>query len=402
MVRVTGDGISGMAALQCPQCGASIPPSAGGQIICEYCGTTLVLAQTARDGPPVQTVIQGVKLKAHTLIDSQGTGLELLRMLIPVGWQFQGGCQWNYQNPGAPATVAFRVLNPAGVEGFEFFPPISCIWMPGGMGLMGQMMGGQYYGAEVIAPMGVHQALEELVVPRYRGGVANMQVLATEQLPGVAEELAALNPGTLGPGEAEAGKLRVCYDWQGQAMEEEIIGVVQTHQPQAMGMGGLFGMGGGPVSWFIDYLFAMRARRGQLDTLSELFDVMIRSVKLNPAWFAAYQQVQQQLVAGVIRSHQQVAQISRQISANADQITDGMLDSWRERQAAFDRISEGWSEATRGVDSYVDPHQDYPVELPGGYEHAWSNALGEYVVSNDHNFDPNIGATTEWTAMQRR
>jgi len=42
------------------------------------------------------------------------------------------------------------------------------------------------------------------------------------------------------------------------------------------------------------------------------------------------------------------------------------------------------------------------VELPGGYEHAWSNNLGEYVLTNDANFDPNRGSTLHWDPMSRQ
>ena len=44
--------------------------------------------------------------------DTQGTGLELFHMLIPVGWKFEGGCHWLLDNPGMPAAVAFEVSNP--------------------------------------------------------------------------------------------------------------------------------------------------------------------------------------------------------------------------------------------------------------------------------------------------
>ncbi len=38
----------------------------------------------------------------------------------------------------------------------------------------------------------------------------------------------------------------------------------------------------------------------------------------------------------------------------------------------------------------------------GGYEHAWANGLGEYIVSNDHLFDPNLNSTMNWRPMERQ
>lgn len=40
--------------------------------------------------------------------------------------------------------------------------------------------------------------------------------------------------------------------------------------------------------------------------------------------------------------------------------------------------------------------------MPGGYDHAWSNALGEYILTNDPNFNPNIGSNLNWEAMKWR
>ena len=41
---------------------------------------------------------------------------------MPVGWQMRGGVNWNLQNVGMPATVAFQLWNPGGLEAFEILP----------------------------------------------------------------------------------------------------------------------------------------------------------------------------------------------------------------------------------------------------------------------------------------
>ena len=81
---------SPLHALQCPQCGANLPAALDTTLICQYCGTRLV-ATGAPTGEGVQ-LIRGVKLKMFVYTDTQGTGLEMFRVLLPVGWQFQGGC----------------------------------------------------------------------------------------------------------------------------------------------------------------------------------------------------------------------------------------------------------------------------------------------------------------------
>jgi hypothetical protein len=42
------------------------------------------------------------------------------------------------------------------------------------------------------------------------------------------------------------------------------------------------------------------------------------------------------------------------------------------------------------------------VELPGGYNYAWSNGLDEYILTNDVNFDPNLASTVNWESIERQ
>jgi len=40
--------------------------------------------------------------------------------------------------------------------------------------------------------------------------------------------------------------------------------------------------------------------------------------------------------------------------------------------------------------------------VPGGYDHAWANALGEYIVTDDPNFNPNLGSNSNWEPLSRQ
>ena len=50
------------------------------------------------------------------------------------------------------------------------------------------------------------------------------------------------------------------------------------------------------------------------------------------------------------------------------------------------------------MDSYVDPINNWEVELPTGHDNAWTNG-SEYIFSDDAGFNPNIGSKQEWTRM---
>jgi len=55
----------------------------------------------------------------------------------------------------------------------------------------------------------------------------------------------------------------------------------------------------------------------------------------------------------------------------------------------------------RGVDAYQ-AVSGAQVELPTGYQQAWGNALGEYILSNDPFFDPNQVSSQTWTQLHRQ
>jgi hypothetical protein len=136
---------------------------------------------------------------------------------------------------------------------------------------------------------------------------------------------------------------------------------------------------------------------------------------LNPQWLAAYQRESQRILqeriamqqmlqqmaaaqrASFQRSMHRLSDVSRTLSDTSDMVMAG----YESRSAAFDRMSDGWSQAMRGVDSYVTSGGGPGVELPGGYEHAWTNGLGEYVMTDSSFLDPNAFASGSWERMQR-
>jgi hypothetical protein len=127
----------------------------------------------------------------------------------------------------------------------------------------------------------------------------------------------------------------------------------------------------------------------------------MRSFRLNMDWYARYTQISQQMIQGNIQQIHQIGQLSRYISQTNNQISDMISSSYWDRQKTMDRISSQFSQSIRGIDEYYDPNKGYGVELPGGYNHAWTNALGEYIVSDDSFFNPNIGSSQNWEQMKR-
>ena len=115
----------------CPQCGASVPPTAGTRIRCAYCGSSLIrLGMPPVDGGPDDEADPlnqwGVRMRRAVCVDGK-YGVPVFEWLIPADWGFRGQVWWR-GSLTVPATVVFRAWNPEGSEQIECLPTISNIW----------------------------------------------------------------------------------------------------------------------------------------------------------------------------------------------------------------------------------------------------------------------------------
>lgn len=366
-------------------------------ILCCYCGSSLLWKRGSQGGQnSAEQFIRGMRLKQFAYTDAEGTGLEMFQMLAPANWQMRGGCRWLLDNPGMPATVALQIYNPQGLEAFEILPNMNFTWNNAPMSQMLFPPGSRYFGAEVRPLVGVSEALTGYVLPRYRSAAPNLRVIKEEKLPELPSLVRSEAP--LSGGWAEGGRVRIAYDSPAGAIEEEIYAVVEAYRMPIPTMFATSEL----VIWSISYLFSFRTAAGCLDAQEKLFTTMIQSFRLNPQWYAAYKSLIQTLTQQQIQRIHHIGQISQIIAQTSDQIRQQNMQSWYNRQATYDRLSTDWSRSMRGVDGYYDPHRAETVELPGGYGHAWANNLGEYILSEDPNFNPNLGSNLNWQPMQQQ
>jgi len=382
-------------ALRCPQCGAGVPLSGEGYATCRYCGSSLVWNQReTQAGEAVSAAVKGIRFTPYVCTDAQGTGLELFRMLIPVGWQAQGGCRWALDNPSLPATVAFQVYDPQGAQAFEVLPNMNLAWSENSGARMLHPVGSRYFGAEVRPPMGIGQAMRELVLPRYRSMMQNLRILRQEPVPDLPQ--IARSEAPLTGGAAEGGVVRIGYDWQGVSFEENIYGMVETWRTPISGMFGVSVL----VTWLVDFLFSLRAAKGQLDASEDLFKVMLGSFRLNPHWYAAFRSIIHYLGQMQVQRIRHIGEIGSIMARAGSEMREQNLRDWYARQDIYDRLATDRSRAIRGVDAFYDPHREEVVELPSGYGHAWANNLGEYIITDEASFNPNIGSNLHWEPME--
>jgi hypothetical protein len=339
---------------------------------------------------------QPMRFRTEICVDRNGTGGEAFRMLVPAGWKFASGITWVLDNPGMPATAWLCASNPSSPEALEIFRNQSFFWTDNPMNQQMFPPGSKYFGAEVRAPVGPVQALKSIVLRRFRQSVGTVKVIAEEHLPDLA---AALGVSRDQPGmSADGGKIRVRYGRQGAAVEEEFYALVESFKIPIQSTFGQFTNN----FWTVSYIFSVKAPEGRLDSLGALFQTLGSSVRVNPAWMNAYAQVVDFLIRNQMQKIRSAGELSRIISQTHREISDDMMRSWEERQGVYDRLSERFSQNIRSVDEYYDPVSEKSVELPAGYRNAWVNGLGEYVIAEQEDFNPNIGSNQNWQRMERK
>jgi hypothetical protein len=364
-----------------------------------------VLAQHRNaEGTSNQTVTSSeqsaaiIQFKTFSYIDREGIGIEAFRMLIPSDWQFEGGIRWVLDNPGMPAVASFRVWNPHGKEEFEVFPTQPFFWTTNQMVLSFFPLGSQYFGNEVHPPVTALEALRLIVIPRFRQNVSNLRFLAEELLPELAQAVGAQMPTQPDVStSSEGAKVRIEYERNGVAMEEEIYTVVQSFAFPIQTMYGVLTN----INWYVDYIFSFKAEKGTLDAHSKIFQTIAYSFELDPLWFSKYNQVVEYLIQRQIQQIETIGQLSRIISQTSNEISDICMQSYEYRQQVNDRITDNFSQYIMGVDKYYNPVEERSVDLPSGYLNAWTNNLGDYVLSDNPNFDPNIGSNIDWQHIKR-
>jgi hypothetical protein len=362
-------------------------------------GICAITALSCGKKPSATSNLPPLQFSTQVCIDRSGTGIEAFRMLIPKGWVFEGGIRWLLDNPGMPATASLRVKDPASATTFEVFPNQPFFWTDN-MGHRSLFpVGSRYYGNEVRAPLGPGEALRTIVLPRFRGNVRNLNVIKEDRLPELAKTLGAgtwSQPGVTAS--ADGARIRIEYARNGKQQEEEIYAVVESYGFPIRSMYGSFTN----TIWTVDYLFSFRAEKGRLDSLAPLFRTIVSSFRVNPQWYNKYTQVVNYLIKAQIQKIRNAGELSRIISRTHNEISEEMTRSFEDRQAAYDRISEKFSQQIRDVDAYYSPVEGRSVELPGGYRQAWTNELGEIVMSEAEDFNPNIGSNQHWQRMDKK
>ena len=339
----------------------------------------------------VQSPGDVLKFKKFSYIDQTGTGLEAFSFLMPADWAFDGGITWLLDVPMMPARTAFRVYDPKSKAAFVAYPNY-CFYWTENQGLLSMFPpGSKYFGMVMKQPVSALDALKNIVLPDARGRV---QVSKAEPVPELAKLLGAGSQGY-----ADGAKVRFTFNGGSGTIEEELYGVVEVIPIPTQSM---YGGVTNNYLWYVDYLFSFQGEQGKLESYTKIFQTITSSFKVNPKWYAKYSHMIEYLAANQIEHIRSMGELSRTLSQMSDQMRQENLKQFEERGQVYDKTSQTFGDYMLNIDRYYDPHEGREVELPSGYNQAWSNNLGEYILSDDPNFNPNVGSNLHWEQMGRQ
>ncbi len=354
------------------------------------------------------------RMRWYHLMDQYGFGqpIEVLRFLAPVGWKMEGGVKWAASGCTSNiASLSARIASPDGTMAFEIFTPYTWQWNDDPLaqqtGRQAEQMNAAIRPCSMRPIVNAQTYLRQAVVSTYRRGARFEQgmpmpqaaqaqdVMLRQQL---AQQIqAGLASGT----KADAGRVVIAYDVNGTPVEESLTAVIgmivrQTPSATAAMQGGMRNVNSYTLT--AGSIFGMRTPAGEQERRAPLYSTMIASIRPNMNWVNAYQQMQMNI------GNAEQIEVAKRMAINNETnhaVSAIITQQYQETQRVQDRLADSFSLSQRGVEHFVDPSSHERVELSAGYRQAWSNGNGEYILSDDVNFDPSVSLHESWTQLNR-
>jgi hypothetical protein len=331
---------------------------------------------------------QNVVLESYTVQDPMTVNKDAVTFFKLKAWKVTGGMKW-YPDSAHQACLEITIADPKGLQQLETLPWCYCCFLDRPVV---PMKAGTNYMGSLFEPVvdDPQEVLKRFTLPMLRAKL-NPRITSSTDMPEVAKVLAKQLSGA----KVRSSRIRVEYVLDGQAVEEDFyLSIFVLSAP--LGVNNCTYYSWGPA-WTP---FSLRAAKGKLDDATPLLLSIVNSAKINPKWFGEYMYVCDLFQKRMKQGIENAKTISDTIKQNNDAITKMYSDAYAARQASEDKLAAKFSDYIRGLSRWQSPNQQYPVQLPSGYQYAWTSPSGEYVLSNDANYNPNVGSNLNWQALK--
>jgi len=343
-------------------------------------------------------------LRKQAVVDQQGFGCEVFHMLVPKDWDFQGGVAWDVSRFPPEAKASYRVTSPNGRAVIERSPYLNMYWSPDPM--MQQSFAAN--GATILQPMQADAFLRNLYLRHFRPDASGGKIVDSQPLPELAQRSLQINQYLMGifgqispfqfPFElrSDSARVRFQYTQGGRQVAEDVTATIDYFISTTAGLYGTVQS----VSWSPS-ITSFRAPVEEFDQHAPAYKIVISTYWDNPRWAVEYTKLGATLTRDQLRQQQAIFNRMQQIHRTQEEVSDMIYEGYQRRSAAYDHIFDNYIQSLRGLQTYADPVNQLNVELPTGYDNAWTNG-SDYVLSDAPGFDPNLGSTQTWHRMDRQ
>jgi len=331
---------------------------------------------TMEKATPVHQPSDVLKLVQRQVIDKEGTGLVASTYLLPSDWTVQDRLYWEYGDATVPVRFKANMQSGNGDMGIQIFPDIRAVWSRGPSGESGYP-----------PPSDIITGMKDLIKVERKGKIityVNQKVLLNQS-----------QNTNQGKQNVQAGVITVTYEENGRTVEEEFYAKVDVAAMSTPSMMGNMTS----VIWAASAIYACKAVTGKLDDCRKIAQTVASSAQLTKPFYNKLVQVIQLLSDQVYAQIYQAGQISKIISQTNDQMIANIDASYRQSQQASSRTNDQFSDYIRGVDRYSDGGSE--VQLPSGYNNAWMNDRGEYILTNTAGWNPGTDFNGNWKQLER-
>jgi hypothetical protein len=323
-----------------------------------------------------------------------------VEMLIPTTWEFRGEAQVGTSKSGCYCDafpIVWEAKSAEGTTVFKGFPSYSWQYSDDPQEMQklndpnrrSRAADGKV--CPVSKPLTAEQFFRENLMTQLPGGTTLISIGPYPELNEMVRHQLGLGPQDAGNSGVSTDAIRARVDFQldGKPVEAWLTAAV-VMRTFRVGRGSLYDLHAIDVMSF-------RAPKGKLAGNEKLLQVMMTSITATPEWnafanknIAAFYQLQAKKEAAIdqinAKLQQDITQTYMQMSANSARASrQGFLEA---------------DQNIRGVQTFRDPSNGQTMELSSQYDHAWLNGAGEYVMSDDPNFNPNAQLSGNWNQLQ--
>ncbi|CAN5444683.1 hypothetical protein BH09PLA1_BH09PLA1_16350 [soil metagenome] len=326
------------------------------------------------------------KFSLVTIRDPGVNNIAAMQVMVPQGWQAEGRIVW-LPSYSVACNLELVVRDPQTGMSVQWLPSQSFTWMQNPPGQVNN--GDNYMGRIWMQPIGDPAQFVQWFYAQQLPHLRNARFAGGEDFQKQAQFYTSQMHGN---GQKQVRSVRMRYEFDapnGQPWEEDVLLTLA------------FNGNNGAVMWEAFAASSVRGPKGSLDAMRGVTQTVLNSTQFTPEWLASRTIVQQLFTKGLKDMQRDQAVVGQQLAAYREHIAQLSQQIHDDRMKSADARSEAFRETLGGVENYADPFQNQPVYLPAGHKEYWANAKGEYILSDEWNYNPNAGDTTEWKKIDR-